>query len=165
MTYLVIRPGAGEAEVREGEPTFEALAEEVGGMVALARASREYQAALWVNDNFAGLALERNVLATVVAIRLSASPTPYAGPMVITQFEHSPEEGITPVSLPPEGALAIEGFVHDAGSLLGLNSESPDRELPRGAVEVLREAADYALHAPFPGMQIVSARCGDDSRR
>lgn len=154
MTYLVIEPD-GTVRHEQETPTLDRIDAIVqhGGW-ARVNLARDWGLAGWVSDCGLISGAPRNPVGACVLVTLGAAQQPYAGPVVITAYDHGSDwGGPEPLEAGLVGALAgICDAVHDA--LAGRPLHGSWLSVEWG-LEV-REYAETVLVGEAPGLRILS---------
>ena len=154
MTYLVIEPD-GTVRHEQQTPTLgriDAIVQHGGW--ARVRLADEWGMAGWVSDCGLISGAPRNPVGACVLATLGASQQPYAGPVVLTGYDHNSDWG-GPESLQPGRVGTLSGIcdaVHDALAGRPLHGSWLS---PEWGIEI-RAFAEMVQSAPVPPWRILT---------
>jgi hypothetical protein len=154
VTYLVIDPD-GTVRHEQQAPTLERIDAIVqhGGW-ARVHVDPDWDMAGWVSDCGLVTGAARNPAGACVLATLGAGQQPYAGPVVITGYDHDSDWG-GPEQLHPTQAVMLDGLVGAVRAVLAGRQATASWVTPEW-VRQTREYAEMVRTAEAPGMRVLS---------
>ncbi|WP_327377949.1 hypothetical protein OG393_30730 [Streptomyces sp. NBC_01216] len=152
-TYAVVDATFSGLAFRDDEPDWESLLGPEGR--AQVRLHPSLDTTAWVND--CGLLLPetyaRNVVGSCLLLAMGARPQPYAGPVVLTGWDHA-AEGLGPevrsLAMPAMSLLSLHRRVRAAVDGTARPNSLAERDWARS----MRDFADYVRGAPAPHLTL-----------
>lgn len=157
MSHLVIAPN-GTTSYETTTPTLDRIDAIVGPSGwARVHVHPDRRMAGWVGDCILIDGSPRNLVGSCVLAALGASRQPYAGPVVVTGYDHSSDWG-GPEPLLSLQVKALKEIVTAVQAALGDHHETatPPPGADRSWIDAIREYADLVRTSETPKIRIIT---------